>query len=214
MATVAELSYEMFGVRPEPAVARFDEDGWAYDETSDSRCPGCHGELHAMGKPYTSGGREYRYAAFVCAACVQTFTLQDLGYQTRKALAKPPKPQASVAKHGATPAGLEEMSSISTRAGLTCLREWKTFDADAAIGAMEGALIRWGGALPIPHETVRGSLPDGGAYAARQISGELAPLPHSLSSISALVGGASQRDSHSPPQRRGADSPSRHRRVQ
>lgn len=54
MATVSDLSYEIFGVRPQPAVPRFDQDGWTDEESPDSQCPICHGELHAMGKQHTN----------------------------------------------------------------------------------------------------------------------------------------------------------------
>lgn len=170
MATVADLCYEMFGVRPESAVPRFDEDGWSYEESLDSQCPSCHGELHAMGKPYTSNGREYRYAAFVCAACIRTFTLKDLGHTTRKTLSKQSTHRASTSSRDLASA-LDEMPSISTHEGLACVREWKVFDPNAALRAMDTVLIRWGEKPVAPNETATGNVPSGGVYAARRASG-------------------------------------------
>lgn len=174
MATVAELSYEMFGVRPELAAPRFDEDGWIYEETVSSRCPGCAGELHVMGKPYTSGGREYRYAAFLCPHCAKTFTLQDLGYKTRKALSRPPKPKAGSGPSvpGGGTDSLEEMPTIPTDVGIASVKEWTSFEDDLALQAMNRILIRWGG-MPLSEQAIRrGEVPGGGSYAALVTSGK------------------------------------------
>lgn len=172
MATVGELSYEMFGIRPAPSVARFDEDGWSYDESVESRCPGCGGDIHALGKPYTSGGRQYRYAAFVCVECVQTFTLQELGVASRQALTKQRSgtQSASSTKFGAATSG-EDLPTLTVGSGLAGIREWESFDSDKAMKALSQAVVRWGESLPVSPSIVRGQLPAGGTFAAHTLDG-------------------------------------------
>lgn len=172
MATVRELSYEMFGVRPVPSVARFDEDGWSYDDSIESACPCCAGDIHAMGKPYSSGGRHYRYAAFVCVGCIRTFTLQELGVKSRQALAKLPTGRRS----GLPPmidatTFVEELSTLAVGSGLTGIREWESFDCEKAIEALGRAVARWGEEFPTSSTVVRGQLPEGGTFVARLLDG-------------------------------------------
>lgn len=173
MATVRELSYEMFGITPAPSVARFDEDGWSYDESIESRCPGCGGDIHAMGKPYTSGGRQYRYAAFVCVDCVRTFTLQDLGVTSRHALTKQrsgPQPVLPT-KFGAVTIG-EDLPTLTVGSGLAGIREWESFDLEKAVKSLSQAVDRWGESLPASPSTVQGHLPAGGTFAAQALDGQ------------------------------------------
>lgn len=91
MTTVAELAEAKWGVRPSPAVARFGEPGWEFEQTIPDSCPSCSSALHLLGKPYVSGGKPFRYAAFVCTECVRSFTLQDLGHHSRQSFAKASK---------------------------------------------------------------------------------------------------------------------------
>lgn len=173
MTTVAGIAVEMFGVSPQPAVARFAEDGWAYDESIESGCPECSGELHALSKPYTSGGKQYRYAGFVCAQCVRSFTLQDLGYKSRQAMNRAVTRAAGRTEmHGAGPGSTIDFPAIDTVTGLLNLREWTSFDHDEAIAWLESTLVGWGARLPRAAEAVDGDLPGGGSFASRTTSGD------------------------------------------
>jgi hypothetical protein len=173
MTTVAEITVEMFGVSPEPAVARFAEGGWTYDESIESGCLECSGELNALSKPYTSGGKQYRYAGFVCAECVRSFTLQDLGYTSRKAMDRAVTKAAGRAEtHRAGHGSNVDFPAIDTATGFLNLREWMSFDPDEALAWLEGTLIGWGASLPASSEAISGVLPNGGSFASRSTSGD------------------------------------------
>ena len=77
--TVADLAEQLWHVRPESAIERFDQPGWSYEQQVDVVCPRCASVLHTLRKPYESAGKIYRYVAIVCPRCPATFTLPDLG---------------------------------------------------------------------------------------------------------------------------------------
>lgn len=67
---------------------------------------------------------------------------------------------------------LDEMPSIPTHAGLTGVREWKSFDLEAALNAMNRVINHWRGRPLELNETAAGRIPGGGTFTARVTSGE------------------------------------------
>ncbi|GAA2685917.1 MULTISPECIES: DEAD/DEAH box helicase [Actinosynnema] len=86
--SVADVAQDMWQVRPEPAVDRFDLPGWTYERQVVTLCPNCGGRLHTLRKPYESAGKQYQYVALVCPQCPATFTLDSLGIKSYAALLK------------------------------------------------------------------------------------------------------------------------------
>ncbi|WP_260475685.1 DEAD/DEAH box helicase [Streptomyces sp. WAC 06725] len=81
--TVPDLVRMRWGTRlTNPIPARFKEPGWSYEEKVPRCCPGCHGELHSLRRPYESQGRVYRYVAVICPRCPAAYALADLGVKT------------------------------------------------------------------------------------------------------------------------------------
>ncbi|MET9379240.1 DEAD/DEAH box helicase [Streptomyces sp. NPDC002992] len=89
-ATVAEILRQRWGVALTGAIVpRFAEPGWSYEDEVPRACPTCATPLHALRRPYESGGRVYRYVALVCPGCPAAFTLADLGLKTYEQLTAP-----------------------------------------------------------------------------------------------------------------------------
>lgn len=86
MTTLAALVRERWGISLDGLTGLHAEQGWSFEESLDGACPTCKGQLHLSGKPYTSAGRTYRYAALVCPPCGHVLSLDDLGVKSRKAL--------------------------------------------------------------------------------------------------------------------------------
>ncbi|WP_338064007.1 DEAD/DEAH box helicase [Streptomyces noursei] len=86
--TVVEVVQERWGVALQGTglIDRFTEPGWSYEEEVPRTCPECDGRMHALRRPYESGGRVYRYVAVVCPVCPAAYTLADLGVKTYEKL--------------------------------------------------------------------------------------------------------------------------------
>lgn len=77
--SVAGVVQARWGVRPEPAIARYAEPGWQLSPLPvEKSCPGCGGELHGLYRAHPSGGRQQLQAAVACPGCPATFTLREL----------------------------------------------------------------------------------------------------------------------------------------
>lgn len=77
--SVAGLSEAKWGVRPEPAIARYAEPGWQWSPLPlERRCPRCQGELHGLYRAHPNRGKQQLQAAVVCGACPASFTLREL----------------------------------------------------------------------------------------------------------------------------------------
>ncbi|WP_306745129.1 DEAD/DEAH box helicase [Saccharothrix yanglingensis] len=103
-----------WGVRPEPAIARYAEPGWQLSPVPvDRRCPRCEGELHGLYRAHPDRGRQQLQAAVACPACPATFTLRELKLAQKSVLGEL-RPEA-VTRRLAEDAQLEALAR-STRA--------------------------------------------------------------------------------------------------
>lgn len=85
--SVAGVVEARWGVRPEPAIARYAEPGWQLSPLPiDRRCPKCEGELHGLYRAHPDRGRQQLQAAVVCPACPASFTLRELKLAQRSVL--------------------------------------------------------------------------------------------------------------------------------
>ncbi|WP_447007521.1 DEAD/DEAH box helicase [Saccharothrix isguenensis] len=85
--SVAGVAEVRWGVRPEPAIARYAEPGWQLSPVPvDRRCPTCEGELHGLYRAHPDRGRQQLQAAVVCPACPASFTLRELKLSQRSVL--------------------------------------------------------------------------------------------------------------------------------
>ncbi|WP_033438783.1 DEAD/DEAH box helicase [Saccharothrix sp. NRRL B-16314] len=85
--SVAGVAEARWGVRPEPAIARYAEPGWQVSPVPvDRRCPTCEGELHGLYRAHPDRGRQQLQAAVVCPACPASFTLRELKLSQRSVL--------------------------------------------------------------------------------------------------------------------------------
>ncbi|GAA3853467.1 hypothetical protein GCM10022243_18870 [Saccharothrix violaceirubra] len=77
--SVAGVVEARWGVRPEPAIARYAEPGWQLSPVPlDRSCPTCSGELHGLYRAHPDRGRQQLQAAVVCPTCPASFTLREL----------------------------------------------------------------------------------------------------------------------------------------
>ncbi|MCC8247787.1 DEAD/DEAH box helicase [Saccharothrix luteola] len=85
--SVAGVVEARWGVRPEPAIARYAEPGWQLSPVPiDRRCPKCEGELHGLYRAHPDRGRQQLQAAVACPACPASFTLRELKLAQRSVL--------------------------------------------------------------------------------------------------------------------------------
>ncbi len=85
--SVAGVVEARWGVRPEPAIARYAEPGWQLSPVPvDRRCPRCGGELHGLYRAHPDRGRQQLQAAVVCPTCPASFTLRELKLAQRSVL--------------------------------------------------------------------------------------------------------------------------------
>lgn len=85
--TVAGVVHARWGVRPEPAVARYAEPGWQLSPVPiDRPCPRCGGQLHGLYRSHPHRGRQQLQAAVACPACPATYTLRELALGQRAVL--------------------------------------------------------------------------------------------------------------------------------
>ncbi|MFE9748568.1 DEAD/DEAH box helicase [Saccharothrix saharensis] len=85
--SVAGVVEARWGVRPEPAIARYAEPGWQLSPVPiDRRCPKCEGELHGLYRAHPDRGRQQLQAAVACPTCPATFTLRELKLAQRSVL--------------------------------------------------------------------------------------------------------------------------------
>jgi helicase len=85
--SVAGVVEARWGVRPEPAIARYAEPGWQLSPVPiDRRCPTCEGELHGLYRAHPDRGRQQLQAAVACPACPASFTLRELKLAQRSVL--------------------------------------------------------------------------------------------------------------------------------
>ncbi|MCE7001163.1 DEAD/DEAH box helicase [Saccharothrix sp. S26] len=85
--SVAGVVEARWGVRPEPAIARYAEPGWQLSPLPiDRRCPKCDGELHGLYRAHPDRGRQQLQAAVACPTCPASFTLRELKLAQRSVL--------------------------------------------------------------------------------------------------------------------------------
>jgi superfamily II DNA/RNA helicase len=85
--SVAGVAEARWGVRPEPAIARYAEPGWQLSPVPvDRRCPTCEGELHGLYRAHPDRGRQQLQSAVVCPTCPASFTLRELKLSQRSVL--------------------------------------------------------------------------------------------------------------------------------
>ena len=85
--SVAGVAYARWGVRLEPAMARYAEPGWQHSPLPVERpCPTCGGQLHGLYRSHPHKGRQQLQAAVVCPACPASFTLRELQLSQRAVL--------------------------------------------------------------------------------------------------------------------------------
>ncbi|PSL56135.1 helicase-like protein [Saccharothrix carnea] len=113
--SVAGVVEARWGVRPEPAIARYAEPGWQLSPVPiDRRCPKCEGELHGLYRAHPDRGRQQLQAAVACPTCPASFTLRELKLAQRSVLGDL-RPDA-VSRRLAEDAQLEALAR-SSRAG-------------------------------------------------------------------------------------------------
>ncbi|NUT48031.1 MAG: DEAD/DEAH box helicase, partial [Saccharothrix sp.] len=112
--SVAGVVEARWGVRPEPAIARYAEPGWQLSPVPvDRRCPRCDGELHGLYRAHPDRGRQQLQAAVACPACPASFTLRELKLAQRSVLGDL-RPEA-VTRRLAEDAQLEALARSSRR---------------------------------------------------------------------------------------------------
>ncbi len=111
--TVAGVVEARWGVRPEPAIARYDEPGWQWSPIPvEKRCPSCSGELHGLYRSHPHRGKQQLQAAVVCVTCPASFTLRELQLSQRSVLGEL-RPEA-VARRAAEDAQLAALARETT----------------------------------------------------------------------------------------------------
>ncbi|GAA2658937.1 MULTISPECIES: DEAD/DEAH box helicase [Actinosynnema] len=107
--SVAGVVQARWGVRPEPAIARYAEPGWQLSPLPvEKSCPTCGGELHGLYRAHPSGGKQQLQAAVACPGCPATFTLRELKLAQRAVVGEL-KPEA-VARRMAEDAQLASLA--------------------------------------------------------------------------------------------------------
>ncbi|MFJ6671672.1 DEAD/DEAH box helicase [Actinosynnema sp. NPDC091369] len=110
--SVAGVVEARWGVRPEPAIARYAEPGWQLSPVPiDRRCPKCDGELHGLYRAHPDRGRQQLQAAVACPTCPASFTLRELKLAQRSVLGEL-RPDA-VSRRLAEDAQLEALARTS-----------------------------------------------------------------------------------------------------
>ncbi|ONI80857.1 DEAD/DEAH box helicase [Saccharothrix sp. ALI-22-I] len=110
--SVAGVVQARWGVRPEPAIARYAEPGWQLSPVPiDRRCPKCEGEIHGLYRAHPDRGRQQLQAAVVCPTCPASFTLRELKLAQRSVLGEL-RPDA-VSRRLAEDAQLEALAGSS-----------------------------------------------------------------------------------------------------
>ncbi|MEU7530920.1 DEAD/DEAH box helicase [Saccharothrix sp. NPDC042600] len=85
--SVAGVVESRWGVRPEPAIARYAEPGWQLSPIPvEKRCPRCAGELHGLFRSHPHRGKQQLQAAVVCVTCPASFTLRELQLSQKSVL--------------------------------------------------------------------------------------------------------------------------------
>ncbi|WP_309110569.1 DEAD/DEAH box helicase [Saccharothrix sp.] len=107
--SVAGVVESRWGVRPEPAIARYAEPGWQLSPIPvEKRCPRCAGELHGLFRSHPHRGKQQLQAAVVCVTCPASFTLRELQLSQKSVLGDL-KPEA-VARRAAEDAQLAALA--------------------------------------------------------------------------------------------------------
>ncbi|MEU4443293.1 DEAD/DEAH box helicase [Actinosynnema sp. NPDC050801] len=110
--SVAGVVEARWGVRPEPAIARYTEPGWQLSPVPiDRRCPKCAGEIHGLYRAHPDRGRHQLQAAVACPTCPASFTLRELKLAQRSVLGDL-RPDA-VSRRLAEDAQLEALASAT-----------------------------------------------------------------------------------------------------
>ncbi|MBW4718000.1 DEAD/DEAH box helicase [Saccharothrix obliqua] len=111
--SVAGVVEARWGVRPEPAIARYAEPGWQVSPIPvEKPCPRCSGALHGLYRAHPHRGKQQLQAAVVCVACPRSFTLRELHLSQRTVLGEL-RPDA-VARRAAEDAQLAALAREST----------------------------------------------------------------------------------------------------
>ncbi|MBB5953640.1 superfamily II DNA/RNA helicase [Saccharothrix tamanrassetensis] len=107
--SVAGVVEARWGVRPEPAIARYGEPGWQWSPIPvEKRCPRCDGELYGLYRSHPHRGKQQLQAAVVCVRCPASFTLRALQLSQRSVLGEL-RPEA-VARRAAEDAQLAALA--------------------------------------------------------------------------------------------------------
>jgi len=107
--SVAGVVEARWGVRPEPAIARYAEPGWQWSPIPvEKRCPRCAGGLHGLYRAHPHRGKQQLQAAVVCPGCPASFTLRELQLSQRSVLGEL-RPEA-VARRAAEDAQLAALA--------------------------------------------------------------------------------------------------------
>ncbi|MFI9814521.1 DEAD/DEAH box helicase [Saccharothrix variisporea] len=107
--SVAGVVESRWGVRPEPAIARYAEPGWQLSPIPiEKRCPTCANELHGLYRSHPHRGKQQLQAAVVCVTCPASFTLRELQLSQKSVLGDL-KPEA-VARRAAEDAQLAALA--------------------------------------------------------------------------------------------------------
>ncbi|WNV86265.1 DEAD/DEAH box helicase [Umezawaea sp. Da 62-37] len=115
--SVAGVAFARWGVRPEPAMARYAEPGWQLSPMPvERRCPRCQGQLHGLYRSHPHKGRQQLQAAVVCPACPASFTLRELQLSQRAVLGElRPESVAQRLREEAQLAALERPEPVVVR---------------------------------------------------------------------------------------------------
>ena len=84
--TVADCSYELFGVQLQPGPKRFSEPGWFDVGQTVCSCPKCEYPLWGLRSPYISANKTFYYWALVCRQCQTAIEPNQLADEQRQLL--------------------------------------------------------------------------------------------------------------------------------
>ena len=84
--TVADCSYELFGVQLQPGPKRFSRPGWFDVGQTVCSCPKCEYPLWGLRSPYISANKTFYYWALVCRQCQTAIEPNQLADEQRQLL--------------------------------------------------------------------------------------------------------------------------------